>query len=185
MPDDLKRKMQGRMEQALEHLRRELMKVRTGRASLSILDDVQVNYYNTLTPLKQVATLSTPDSRLITIQPWDAGLIPEIEKAITASNLGLTPADDGKLIRLAIPPLTEERRRELVKQVKKMGEETKVALRNLRREANEEIKKLLKDSGISEDDQRKGQEEVQKITDRFVAKVDEMVKKKEAEVMEV
>ena len=185
MLGELKSKVREKMDQVLEHLRRDLAGVRTGRASLTLLDSIQVSYYGSPTPLKQVAALAVPDPRLITIQPWEVSLIPEIEKAITTSNLGLNPTNYGKLIRLTIPSLTEERRKELVKQVKKMGEDTKVRIRNIRRDTNEEIKKLLKDSKISEDDQRKGQEEVQKTTDQYITKVDEMIKKKEAEVLEV
>ncbi len=182
---DAKKKMRTQMDSAIDHLRRELATVRTGRASLTILDGIQVSYYGTMTPLKQVAALSVPESRLIIIQPWEPNLIPEIEKAISASNLGLTPGNDGKIIRMPIPPLTEERRKEIVKQVKKLGEDAKVGIRNLRRDTNDEIKKLGKESKISEDDQRKAQDEVQKVTDEYVAKIDEMIKKKEAEVLEV
>jgi ribosome recycling factor len=185
MLGDLKNKMRQKMDQSLEHLRKELAGVRTGRASLALLDGIQVSYYGNPTPLKQVAALSVPDPRLITIQAWETNIIPEIEKAITAANLGLTPTNDGKLIRLNIPPLTEERRKELVKQVKKMGEDTKVIIRNIRRDTNEEVKKLFKDTKISEDDHRKTQDEVQKTTDQYIVKVDEIIKKKEAEVMEV
>jgi len=185
MLSELKTKAREKMDQVLEHLRRDLAGVRTGRASLALLDSIQVSYYGSPTPLKQVAALAVPDSRLITIQPWEVSLIPEIEKAITTSNLGLNPTNDGKLIRLTIPSLTEERRKELVKQVKKMGEDTKVRIRNVRRDTNEEIKKFLKDSKISEDDQRKGQDEIQKTTDQYITKIDEMIKKKEAEVLEV
>jgi len=185
MLGDLKNKMRQKMDQALEHLRKELAGVRTGRASLSLLDGIQVSYYGNPTPLKQVAALSVPDPRLITIQPWEATLIPEIEKAIITANLNLNPTNDGKLIRLNIPSLTEERRKELVKQVKKMGEDTKVVVRNIRRDTNEEIKKLLKETKISEDDQRKSQDEVQKTTDQYIVKIDETIKKKEVEVMEV
>jgi ribosome recycling factor len=185
MIDELKNKMREKMDQAMEHLRKDLAGVRTGRASLSLLDGIQVDYYGSPTPLKQVAALSVPEARLITIQPWDATVIPEIEKAIIASNLGLNPNNDGKLIRLGIPPLTEERRKELVKSVKKMGEDSKVRIRNIRRDTNEEIKNLLKESKIAEDAQRKGQEEVQKTTDQYITKIDEMINKKEAEVLEV
>lgn len=185
MINDLKNKMRQKMDQTLEHLRKDLAGVRTGRASLVLLDGIQVSYYGSPTPLKQVAALAVPDPRLITIQPWEISLIPEIEKAITAANLGLNPTNDGKLIRLNIPPLTEERRKELVKQVKKMGEDTKVVIRNIRRDTNEEVKKLFKDTKISEDDQRKAQDEIQKITDQYITKIDEMIKKKDAEVLEV
>jgi ribosome recycling factor len=185
MMNDLKNKMRQKMDQTLEHLRKDLASVRTGRASLVLLDGIQVNYYNSPTPLKQVAALAVPDPRLITIQPWEVSLIPEIEKAITAANLGLNPTNDGKLIRLNVPPLTEERRKDLVKQVKKMGEDTKVVIRNIRRDTNEDVKKLFKDAKISEDDQRKAQDEIQKITDQYITKTDEMIKKKDAEVLEV
>jgi ribosome recycling factor len=185
MLSELKTKAREKMDQVLEHLRRDLAGVRTGRASLALLDSIQVSYYGSPTPLKQVAALAVPDPRLITIQPWEVSLIPEIEKAITTSNLGLNPTNDGKLIRLTIPSLTGERRKELVKQVKKIGEDTKVRIRNVRRDTNEEIKKFLKDSKISEDDQRKGQDEIQKTTDQYITKIDEMIKKKEAEVLEV
>ena len=176
MLGELKTKAREKMDQVLEHLRRDLAGVRTGRASLALLDSIQVSYYGSPTPLKQVAALAVPDPRLITIQPWEVSLIPEIEKAITTSNLGLNPTNDGKLIRLNIPSLTEERRKELVKQVKKIGEDTKVRIRNVRRDTNEEIKKFLKDSKISEDDQRKGQDEIQKTTDQYITKIDEMIK---------
>jgi len=185
MSNELKDRMRQKMDQSVEHLRKELAGVRTGRASLTLLDGIRVSYYGTPTPLKQVAALSVPESRLITIQPWEVGLIPEIEKAIAASSLGLNPINDGKIIRLSIPPLTEERRKELVKQVRKMGEDTKVMVRNIRRDTNEDIKKLFKESKISEDDQRKSQDEVQKITDQYIAKIDEMIRKKEAEILEV
>ncbi len=185
MINDLKNKMRQKMDQTLEHLRKDLAGVRTGRASLVLLDGIQVNYYSSPTPLKQVAALAVPDPRLITIQPWEVSLIPEIEKAITAANLGLNPTNDGKLIRLNVPSLTEERRKELVKQVKKMGEDTKVVIRNIRRDTNEDVKKLFKDTKISEDDQRKAQDEIQKITDQYITKIDEMIKKKDAEVLEV
>jgi ribosome recycling factor len=185
MIHDLKNKMRQKMDQALEHLRKDLAGVRTGRASLVLLDGIQVNYYGSPTPLKQVAALAVPDPRLITIQPWEISLIPEIEKAITAANLGLNPTNDGKLIRLNIPSLTEERRKDLVKQVKKMGEDTKVIIRNIRRDTIEDVKKLHKDTKISEDDQRKAQDEIQKITDQYISKIDEMIKKKDTEVLEV
>lgn len=169
----------------IDHLRRDLAGIRTGRASLSLFDNVSVDYYGTPTPLRQVGTLSVPEPRLITVQPWEVQLIPEIEKAILSSGLGLTPSNDGKLIRIPIPPLTEERRRDLVKMIKKMGEEAKVGVRNIRREVNDELKELLKSKDLSEDAHRKDQEEVQKLTDQQVVKVDELVKKKESEILEV
>jgi ribosome recycling factor len=185
MPSATKHKIVQRMDAALEHLKRELAGLRTGRASLALLDGVKVDYYGTPTPLKQIATLSVPESRLITIQPWEPPMVKEIEKALLASGLGLTPSNDGKIIRLPIPPLSEERRKELAKLCKKHGEEAKVAVRNIRREGNEELKHLQKDSKISEDDLRKAEAEVQKLTDQYVQKVDEILKKKEEEIFEV
>jgi ribosome recycling factor len=182
---ETKRKMSEKMDAAAEHLRKELAGVRTGRASLSLFDNILVDYYGTPTPIRQVATLSIPEPRMILIQPWEARLIPEIEKGILGSGIGLNPANDGKVIRVAIPALTEERRRELVKLVKKMGEETKVAIRNIRREVNEELKELQKKGSLSEDAHRKGQEEVQKLTDQQIQKIDEVVRKKESEILEV
>lgn len=174
-----------RMEAALDHLKTELGGLRTGRANLALLDGIRVNYYGTPTPLKQVATLAVPESRLITIQPWEPQLIKEVEKAVQASALGLTPSNDGKIIRVPIPPLNEERRRELIKLCKTYGEETRVHIRSVRREANEELKRLQKESTITEDDLRKGEAEVQKLTDRYVEKVDQILKKKEEEILEV
>ncbi|MGE3152363.1 MAG: ribosome recycling factor [Nitrospiraceae bacterium] len=173
------------MERTLEHLKRELSTMRTGRASIALLDNVKVDYYGTVTPLKQVGTLSTPEPRLITIQPWDVKLIKEIEKALAASNLGVTPSNDGKVIRVPLPPLTEERRRELIKICKKHGEDTKVHIRTVRREANEELKKLQKDGKMSEDDLRRSEAEIQKLTDQYIEKVDHVLKKKEEEILEV
>jgi ribosome recycling factor len=160
-------------------------RVRTGRASLAILDGVRVNYYGAPTPLAQVASLSVPDARTILIQPWDSKVLGEIEKAIQKSDLGLTPLNDGKVVRINIPPLTEERRKELVKVIKRMEEECKVALRNLRREANEQLKTAKKDKQISEDDQFKSQDEVQKLIDKLIQKAEEIVKAKEKEVLEI
>ena len=174
-----------RMEGVLEHLKRDLSGLRTGRASLALLDGIRVDYYGTPTPLKQVATLSIPESRLITIQPWEPPLIKEIEKALQASDLGLTPSNDGKVIKVPLPPLTEERRKELIKICKKHGEDTKVQIRGIRREGNEEIKKQLKESLLSEDELRKAEQEIQKLTDQFVKHIDQILQKKEEEVMEV
>ncbi|MBI3802554.1 MAG: ribosome recycling factor [Nitrospirae bacterium] len=185
MVGDVKKKMAEKSETSLQHLKGELAGIRTGRASLALFDSVQVNYYGTATPLKQIATLSIPDSRTIIIQPWDTSQLPELEKAILGSGLGLTPSNDGKIIRISIPPLTEERRKDLVKLVKKVGEESKVAIRNIRRDTNDELKSLQKDGTLSEDALRKAQDEVQKLTDQTIAKVDEILKKKEAEIMEV
>jgi len=173
-----------RMGKTITALESELKRVRTGRASLSLLDGIRVDYYGTQTPLNQMASLSVPESRLIVIQPWDVSGIKEIEKAILKSDLGLTPSSDGKLIRISIPPLTEERRKELVKVVSKMCEEHKIAARNIRRDANELLKGFKKDGDISEDDAFKAQESVQKITDDFIAKIDEIYKEKEKEILE-
>jgi ribosome recycling factor len=185
MVQEIYQEIEYKMERSLAALRKELSRIRTGRASLALLDGIVVDYYGTPTPLNQVATLAVPESRLITIQPWDKSQIGMIEKAIQRSDLGLTPVNDGRTIRLAVPPLTEERRKELVKQVKKIGEETKIALRNVRREGNEGLRALEKAKQISEDENRRGQEQVQKITNRFIAKVDEILSAKEREVMEV
>lgn len=173
-----------RMGKTIEALKTELSRVRTGRASLSLLDGIRVDYYGTQTPLNQMASLSVPESRLITIQPWDTTVIKDIEKAILKSDLGLTPSNDGKLIRIAIPPLTEERRKELVKVVYKIGEEHKVAIRNIRRDSNELLKMAKKDGEISEDDAFKGQDRVQETTDEFVKSIDELTKEKEKEILE-
>lgn len=173
------------MEKAIHAVEKSFSKVRTGRASLSLLDGIRVEYYGTLTPLNQVASLSIPESRLIVISPWDSSALGAIEKAIQKSDLGLMPNNDGKLIRLAIPVLTEERRRELVKVVKKMAEECKVKQRNIRRDANEQLKELKKDNQISEDELYQFQEEVQKLTDRYIAKADEILMAKEKEIMEI
>lgn len=172
------------MEKSLDSLKREFSRVRTGRASIALLDGIKIDYYGTLTPLNQLATLSVPEPRLITIQPWDATAVKEIEKAIQKSDLGLTPINDGKIIRVAIPPLTEQRRMELVKVVKKMAETCKVSLRNHRRDINEELKRMKKDKEISEDDFFKGQKEVQDITDEYIKKCDELTLAKEKEILE-
>jgi ribosome recycling factor len=175
------RERMGKSETALLN---ELKRVRTGRASLSLLDGIRVDYYGTLTPLNQMATLAVPESRLITIQPWDVSIIKEIEKAILKSDLGLTPSSDGKMIRISIPPLTEERRKELVKIVNKICEDHKVAIRNIRRDSNEMIKDLKKDGDISEDDAFRAQDQVQKITDEYINLVDGIYKGKEKEILE-
>ncbi len=173
------------MEKSIEAQKKELQRVRTGRASVSLLDEVMVDYYGTPTPLNQIGTLAVPEARLITIQPWEKNLIPEIERAIFKADLGLNPASDGQLVRINIPPLTEERRKEMVKLVKRMAEETKVAIRNARRDANEALKKLQKDKEITEDDQKRGEKEVQELTDQFVKLADEVVEHKEKEIMEI
>ena len=174
-----------RMERSIEAFRKELGKVRTGRASFSLLDGVKVDYYGTPTPLQQVGTLSVPESRLITVTPWDTKMIGPIEKAIQGSGLGLNPSSDGKTVRIPIPPLTEERRKELAKVVRKMGEDARVAVRNVRREAIEKLKDREKKKEISEDVVKRGQERVQKETDAHVKKIDEILKSKEQEILEV
>ena len=185
MISELKNRTRGGMDKAVEALRRDLSKVRTGRASVAILDDVRVDYYGTPTPLNQVGSLTVPEPRLITIQPWEKKLIPEIERAIQKSDLGINPTSDGITIRLAFPPLTEERRKDMVKQVKKMGEEGKIAVRNARRDANEALKKLLKDKAVSEDDEKRGEKEIQELTDDYVARIDKIVADKEKELLEI
>ena len=174
-----------RMERSIEAFRKELGKVRTGRASFSLLDGVKVDYYGTPTPLQQVGTLSVPESRLITITPWDAKMIGPIEKAIQGSGLGLNPASDGKVVRIPIPPLTEERRKELAKVVWKMAEDASVSVRNVRREAIEKLKDREKKKEISEDDVKRGQDRIQKETDACVKKIDDILKAKEQEILEV
>jgi ribosome recycling factor len=177
-------KLNEEMVKSLDSLKREFSKVRTGRASISLLDGIKVDYYGTQTPLNQLATLSVPEPRLITIQPWDATVIKEIEKAIMKSDLGLTPVNDGKIIRVSIPPLTEQRRVELVKVVKKMAENGKVSIRNHRRDINEDLKQKKKDKEVSEDEFFKGQKEVQDITDDYIKKCDELTQAKEKEILE-
>jgi ribosome recycling factor len=182
---DVIQKTKTRMEKAVEDLRRELSGVRSGRASISLLDHITVEYYGAPTPLNQVATLSVPEPTLITAQPWDLSLLPAIEKAIRSSDLGLNPGNDGKLIRIPIPPLTEERRKQLAKHVHKVLEDHRTAIRNIRRDEDEVIKKMLKDKQVSEDDERKALEEVQKLTDHYTGKAEELAKKKEEEILTV
>ncbi|MCX5895181.1 MAG: ribosome recycling factor [Proteobacteria bacterium] len=177
-------KLKAEMEKSMDALKKEFSRVRTGRASISLLDGIRVEYYGTLTPLNQLATLSVPEPRQISIQPWDVTVIKEIEKAIQKSDLGLTPVVDSKIIRVSIPPLTEERRKELVKVVKKMAEACKVSMRNHRRDINEELKELKKDKKMSEDDFFKGQKEVQDLTDDNIKKCDEVTQAKEKEILE-
>lgn len=173
------------MDKAMEALSHELSKIRTGRASTALLDDIRVDYYGTLTPLNQVGTLGVPEPRLLTISPWEVSLIPVIEKAISVSDLGLTPSNDGKIIRIPIPSLNEERRKELVKQIKKYGEEARVSLRHHRREAMDKLKGLEKSKDLTEDEHKHMDKDVQKLTDDFVAKVDQLCAHKEKEIMEV
>jgi ribosome recycling factor len=173
------------MDKALADLQHDMAGVRTGRASVSLLDNVRADYYGTLTPLNQLATLHVPEPSLITVQPWDVSQIGVIEKAIRSADLGLNPANDGKLIRVPIPPLTEERRKELVKKLHHVAEDHRVAMRNVRRDANENVKKLLKDKVISEDEDRRAHDEIQKLTDAQIQKLDQAAKAKEKEIMEL
>jgi ribosome recycling factor len=185
MDKDIRKKTIEKMDSAIEVLKKEFASIRTGRASLSLLDGIKIDYYGTLTPLQQLASLSIPESRQIAIQPWEPKMISEIEKAIMKSDLGLTPINDGKMIRINIPTLTEERRKQLVKIIKKNAEDSKVAVRNIRRDINEEIKKLEKEKNISEDETKKSLDEVQKLTDSYIKKIDEILSHKEKEIMEV
>lgn len=183
--DEVKAKADSQMNGTIDALRREFGTLRTGRASLALLEGIQVEYYEVMTPLAQVATLSVPDSRTLAIQPWETKIIVDIERAILKSGLGLTPSNDGKIIRISIPALTEERRKDLVKLAKKMAEEAKVSVRNIRRDRNEDVKKLEKDKSITEDDCRRVLDEIQKLTDEHVKRVDEVLAHKEKEIMEV
>jgi ribosome recycling factor len=185
MDEKIVKDVEARMEKTLSSLKTDLNKVRTGRASLALFDDIRVDYYGTPTPLNQMATLAVPEPRLITIQPWDTSVIGEIEKAILKSELGVTPTSDGKIIRITIPRLTEERRKELVKVVKKMAEGTKVAVRNIRREANDQLKGLEKDKKISQDQLHQWMDKVQVSTDKFIKKADEVLAAKEKEILEI
>lgn len=185
MIDDLYAETKATMEKSIEALQKDLRRIRTGRASLALLDGLMVDYYGSSTPINQLATLSIPEARQIVIQPWDSNAVPDIEKAILKSELGLTPMNDGKVVRIMLPPLTAERRKELVKIVKKMGEEFKVQVRNHRRDSNELLKEMKKEKEISEDDLHKAQERVQKTTDEAIAKLDTIVAEKESEIMEI
>ncbi|MBW2028182.1 MAG: ribosome recycling factor [Deltaproteobacteria bacterium] len=184
MKEEIISECRQKMDKTIEALKKELAKLRTGRASPALLDGIRVNCYETQMPLDQVASISVPESRLITIKPWDQSIIGEIEKSILKSEIGLTPVNDGKIIRIPIPPLTEERRKELAKLAKKMGEEGKISIRNHRREANELLKELKNGKEISEDEMYKGQEEVQKVTDEYIKKIDGITAEKEKEIME-
>jgi ribosome recycling factor len=185
MTKDVIKNMSSHMDKTIDSLRKEFQKVRTGRASTSMLDELRVDYYGTPTPINQLATLAVPEPRTITLQPWEAKVIPAIEKAIMNANLGLTPSNDGRMIRLNLPPLTEERRKEIVKHLRKMAEETKVAVRNIRRDTIDEVKKLEKEKQIAEDDLKRGEKDIQDVTNSHVAKIDEVLLHKEKEVMEV
>ncbi len=185
MIDEVHSELKSSMDKSVDALQKDLKRIRTGRASLALLDGIMVNYYGSPTPINQLATLSIPEPRQIVIQPWDSQAVPDIEKAILKSELGLTPMNDGKVVRINLPPLTAERRKELVKLVRKMGEEFKVQLRNHRRDANEMYKEMKKDKEISEDDLHKAQEKVQKTTDEYISKIDGVTSQKESEIMEI
>lgn len=180
---EIMKEMKRKMDRALEVMGQDFARIRTGRASVALLDGIKVDAYGSAMPISQVASLAAPEPRLLTIQPWDAALMSDLEKAIMRSDLGLTPSNDGKIIRIPIPPLTTERRKELVKSIKKMTEESKIALRNLRRDANEQLKDLKKDKKISEDEAFKAQDEVQKVTDDYIKKLDGLAAEKEKEIM--
>ena len=182
---DIKKTADQKMARSIESFKGELHKIRTGRAHPGLLDQVQVDYYGSLVPISQVANVSLQDARTISVQPWEKGMAQKIEKAIRESELGLNPASQGDLIRVPMPALTEERRRDLTKVVRHIGEDAKIAVRNLRREANEGLKKLLKDKAVAEDDERRAQDDVQKLTDRVIAEIDKLVHGKEAEIMAV
>lgn len=184
MLDEIYQETSENMSKSITSLENEFKRIRTGRASLAILDGIRVDYYGTQTPLNQMASLAVPESRLITIQPWDVSQVKDIEKAILKSDLGLTPSSDGKVIRIAIPPLTEERRKELVKVINKMSEDHKIAVRNIRRDANDMIKDLRKEGEVSEDEAFKAQEQIQKITDEHIKRIEDINKNKEKEILE-
>ena len=179
--------MEARMTSAIDALGKDFASVRTGRASTALLDPIRVDYYGNPTPISQMASVSTPDARTLVIQPWEASQLKEIEKAITKADLGIQPVNDGKLIRLTMPTPTEERRKQLVKQVGKMAEDARVAVRNVRREANDKLKAMVKDkkAPITEDEERRGHDQIQKTTDKFIARVEELLKKKEQEIMSI
>ncbi|MDR0404029.1 MAG: ribosome recycling factor [Treponema sp.] len=174
-----------RMKKTISSLKEAYAALRTGRASASLFDKIRVDYYGEKTPLNQVANISSPEARLIVIQPWDKALIGEIEKAVRSSELSLNPSNDGKVIRISIPPLTEERRKELVKLAKNQAEQSRVAVRNIRRDGNEELKKILKDGELTEDEEAKSSDELQKVTDSYITKINQALEEKEAEIMEV
>jgi ribosome recycling factor len=182
---DVIKEARPRMETVIDDVRRKLATVRTGRAAVSLLDNVLVEYYGTPTPLNQMASVHVPEPQMLTVQPWDQTQLGSIEKAIRTADLGLNPSNDGKLIRIPIPALTEERRKQLAKQVHEIAEEHRTAIRNLRRDANDRLKKMLKDKTISEDNERDGLEEVQKLTNTYIGKIDELMKTKETEILSV
>ena len=182
---DIQKNMQGKMEQSITALKNNLVKIRTGRANPALLDSVHVEYYGSMVPLSQVANVSTLDARTLSVQPWEKGLGPKVEKAIRDSDLGLNPSSMGELIRVPMPAMTEERRKDLTKVVRQEGEAAKIAIRNVRRDANEAVKKLVKDKEISEDDQKRSEAEVQKITDKEILAIDQLVQEKEQDLMAV
>ncbi|WP_416806725.1 ribosome recycling factor [Burkholderia pseudomallei] len=182
---DIKKSVEQKMQRSIEAFKNDLAKIRTGRAHTGLLDHVQVDYYGSMVPISQVANLTLVDARTIGVQPWEKTMVAKVEKAIREADLGLNPATSGDLIRVPMPPLTEERRRELTKVVKSEGETAKVAVRNLRRDANEQLKKLVKDKEISEDDERRASDDVQNLTDKHVAEIDKLVQAKDAEIMTV
>lgn len=185
MLDKIIRESEEKMKKATEFTRQELSKLRSGKATVAILDDIKVDYYGQKMPIGQTASVSTPDAHLVVVQPWDKTMIQEIEKAILAANIGLTPSNDGSVIRLPVPPLTEERRKELVKVAKKFAEEGRVTIRNIRRESNEHLKKAEKEEHVSEDERKRGETEVQKLTDKYIKQLDDILAGKEKEILEV
>src|SRR6266700_3297334 len=182
---DVIKETKPRMETVIEDFRRKLATIRTGRAAISLLDNVMVDYYGTMTPLNQMASVHAPEPQMLTVQPWDQSQSGAIEKAVRGADLGLNPSNDGKLVRIPIPPLTEERRKQLAKQVHEIAEDHRTATRNIRRDSNERLKKLLKDKQISEDNERDGLEEVQKLTNTYISRIDELTKTKEQEIVSV
>jgi ribosome recycling factor len=185
MYKDLVNKSEESMKKSINFLKEELASIRAGKANPKLVDKIQVSYYGTMTPISQLANISVPEPRSIIIQPWDSSLVKEVERAILASDLGINPSNDGKLIRLVIPPLTEERRRDLIKLVKKEVESSKIAVRNIRRDAIEEFKKMEKSSELTKDDLKKAEEEIQKVTDKYIKLTDDIYKEKEKEILEV
>ncbi len=185
MMKDILKDASERMDKSVENLRQELSKIRTGKATTALLDGIKVEYYGTMTPLTQMANVSVLDPHTLSIQPWDKSALNSVEKAIMTADLGLNPANDGNIIRVPIPPLNEERRKELVKLIKRFGEEAKIALRNIRRDANDHLKKAEKEDHVSEDNRVKAEKDVQEMTDKHVERIDEMIDHKEAEIMEV
>lgn len=184
-PKDVKRETEEKMKKTVEITRKEFSTIRTGRASPSLVENIKVDYYGNPTPLKQIATIQTPEARLIVIQAWDPNAIDNIEKAILSSDLGITPNNDGKVIRLSLPQLTQEKREELTKVVRKLSEDSRISVRSIRRDANDQLKKLEKDKGIPEDERFKSQDEIQKVTDKYIGQIDKLLGEKEKEILEV